>query len=110
MELKKTYQVGHFYEEYQNLDRVGLYDRATKTSVPVGNKEIAIYRYTDRFYNSTLRFSREEGISGFRWRLTEIWDAYQHKGVFELPTVSKPNPNKSLGDRVMDAFERMAKL
>ena len=92
----KTYKVGHFYEEYNNL--VGLYPPSEN---PIGDKTIVIYRYIDRFYNSTLRFKREEGENGFRWRLTEIYDAYQHSGLVELPTVS--NPNIELVDRLRKA-------
>ena len=103
-ELKKTYKVGHFYEEYNNL--VGLYPPSEN---PIGDKTIVIYRYIDRFYNSTLRFKREEGENGFRWRLTEIYDAYQHSGLVELPTVSNPNSNKDLGTRVMDLMEKLSK-
>jgi len=103
-EVKRTYKTGHFYSEYQNLERVGLYPT---TQSQTGDKEIAIYTYTDRFYKSTLRFKREEGETGFRWRLTEIYDAYQAKGLVELPTVSKPNPN--LGDRVINMMEKLSK-
>src|SRR3990167_9893325 len=93
---QKTYKVGHFYEEYNNL--VGSYPPSEN---PIGDKTIVIYRYIDRFYNSTLRFKREEGENGFRWRLTEIYDAYQHSGLVELPTVS--NPNIELVDRLRKA-------
>jgi len=99
-ELKKTYITGHFYEEYNNLLRVEL---EPPSENPIGDKTIAIYRYTDRFYNSTLRFKREKGESGFRWRLTEIYDAYQNKGLIELPTVSKLNPNDGLVNRLRKA-------
>src|SRR3990167_10004545 len=97
-EIKRTYKTGHFYEEYNNLERVGLYPTTTSKT---GDKTIVIYRYIDRFYNSTLRFKREEGENGFRWRLTEIYDAYQHSGLVELPTVS--NPNIELVDRLRKA-------
>jgi len=94
-EIKRTYQVGYFYSEYNNLERVGKYPLVSN---PTGDHTIVIYRYIDRFYNATLRFKREEGETGFKWRLTEIYDTYQNKGLVELPTVSKPNPNNNLGE------------
>ena len=60
-EIKKTYITGYFYEEYNNLLRVEL---EPPSENPIGDKTIAIYRYTDRFYNSTLRFKREKGEKG----------------------------------------------
>ena len=105
--MNKTYHVGDFYNEYSNLDRVGEYPPVDN---PIGDHTIAVYTYTDRFYHSTLRFKREEGERGFRWRLTEIYDTYQHKGLVELPTVSKPNPNKDLGQKVVEMIERLSKI
>ena len=89
---KQTYEVGKMYEDFVNLEVVGEYHNSYVKPVPI-DKEITLCTYVDRFYNATVRFKREEGVRGYQYLITDIYDFNQGCALKELPTVTKDNPN-----------------
>lgn len=98
MIVKRRYEVGGLYKDFTNLDLVGSYAG-----------EVKIFKYDEKWLRSVLRFKKYDNEVPPSYLCTEIYNVNHHVALKSLETLVIV-PDKGIGDRVMDWFEKVAKI